>query len=515
MNAADLLLEHGRILTLDPAQPWAEAVAVRAGRILAVGATAALRDLAGRGTRRINCGGGTVLPGFHDPHLHVLGHAGSLLGVDCGPPGVRSLADLQARIRAAAARTPLGGWIRAWGYHEFFLAEGRHPTRWDLDAAAPHHPVRLLHRTGHACVLNSPALRLAGIHLETPEPTGGVIERDLETGEPNGVLFEMGAYLNARNVPPPLSPAELERGVRLANQVYLGHGITTVHDATAHNGLADWATFQDLSGRGLLEPRLTLMVGADQIGDFLERGMISGWGDDRLRVGAVKLVLDESTGALHPHPEVLRELVLLAHQTGFQVAIHAIEARHVAAAVEAIAAAQAAEPRPDPRHRIEHASVCPPWLVERVREHGLVVVTQPAFIYHHGERYLAQVPPEDLPWLYRLRGLVEAGVPLALSSDAPVVPPDPLRTLAAAVTRQTAAGPVVGPQERLTLEHAVRAATLGAAYADFREDRLGRVVPGYLADLVVLDRDITASPALEAAQVRLTLLGGRVVWEGA
>ncbi|GAG09654.1 unnamed protein product, partial [marine sediment metagenome] len=203
---ADLILYNANVLTLDRHYPKAELVAVQNGKIVRISGSEALNELRGAGTKAIDCRGKTVLPGFNDAHCHLVAFAESLLTPDLSPPAVHSISDIQGKLRKLSEDFPLGSWIRARGYNEFYLAEKRHPTRWELDEATTSHPIKLTHRSGHAHVLNSLALALAGISIETPEPPGGMIERDLETGEPNGLLYGMSDYL--AKVVPPLDDSE-------------------------------------------------------------------------------------------------------------------------------------------------------------------------------------------------------------------------------------------------------------------------------------------------------------------
>ncbi|MCX6023375.1 MAG: amidohydrolase family protein, partial [Chloroflexi bacterium] len=253
----EMLIQNVRLALPSEHLPAGAAVglAIQRGKVAALLPYAEAAALAGPRTRVLDGGGAYLLPGVVDPHFHLLGYAASLVGVDCRPSQARSIADIQQRLRSAARHTPPGQWLRAWGYSDFDLAEGRHPTAAELDAAAPLHPVRLLHRTGHACVLNSRGMALAGIGMETEEPPGGVIERDLETGEPNGVLFEMGAYLNARNVPPSLAPDQLRAAVALADRSLAALGVTAIHDATVGAGPADWDLLWSLRHEGVLGTR--------------------------------------------------------------------------------------------------------------------------------------------------------------------------------------------------------------------------------------------------------------------
>src|SRR4030042_1217943 len=216
---ADLVLYNANVLTMNRRQPHAELVAVRDGRIIHVGKNDELGQFRGRG-KLIDCEGRTVIPGFNDAHIHVLSFSSHLLSVDCSPATVKSISDIQDKLRQEAQRIPPGTWIKGSGYNEFYLAERRHPTRRDLDQAAPHHPVKLAHRSMHACVLNSMALSLAGISVETPDPPGGLIDRELETGEPSGLLFGMNSYINEKVIPP-LTEDETRRGVHVANRKLL------------------------------------------------------------------------------------------------------------------------------------------------------------------------------------------------------------------------------------------------------------------------------------------------------
>ena len=295
MGRADLILYNANVLTLDARKPRAQLVAIDRGKIVRVGENDDLSQFKGR---KIDCQGKTLMPGFNDAHCHISAFASSLLSIDCSPSSVSSIADIQALIREQAQKLAPGSWIRATGYNEFYLAEKRHPNRWNLDKATPKHPVKLAHRSGHACVLNSLALSRAGISAESLEPPGGLIDRDLESGEPSGILFEMESHID--KVIPPLSDTEFKKGIRLANEKCLSLGITSLQDATVHNGLREWQTFHRLREKGDLVPRLSLMMGTDAI---TASGFSPHYGDDGMRLGAAKIVLDETTGRLHPSPK--------------------------------------------------------------------------------------------------------------------------------------------------------------------------------------------------------------------
>ena len=509
--AADLILHHANIITLDESKPGATAVAIRGQRIAAVGSDSDLLSQKGPKTELIDCRGKTVVPGFNDAHCHPIALAASLVGVDCGPAAVRSIADIQQAIRQRASQTPKGRWIRATGYNEFYLSEKRHPNRRDLDKAAPEHPIKLSHRSGHACALNSKAMELLAITSETEEPEGGMMERDLDTGEPNGLLFEMNTFVDSRI--PPITDDELETGIKLANEAFLANGITSIQDATWNNTAGRWQLLRRLKERGALLPRVSMMTGADA----LEERSSFSQGDlaDHLRLGPVKIIIQTATGSLSPPQDELNQLVLRAHRMGLQLAFHVDERETLEAALTALEDALSRSPRSGHRHRMEHCSVCPPHLMKRLKETGATVVTQPPFIYYSGERYLATVPPDDLQWLYAIGSLRASGIRQAASSDAPVVPFNPLVGICAAVTRKAASGQDLLPHESISPLEALKSYTIDAAHAGFEETSKGSVSAGKLADLAVLSDDPVAVPPdqIREIEVLTTILDGKAVWQ--
>jgi predicted amidohydrolase YtcJ len=374
--------------------------------------------------------------------------------------------------------------------------------------------MRLTHRSLHACVLNSLALSLAGITIETPDPPGGLIDRELPTGEPSGLLFGMNSCINEQ-VMPPLTEDELRRGVKLANQRFLSAGVTSIQDATVRNGFEQWQAFLRLKGEGEITPRVCMMFGLHAQVDITNAGLHPGSGDNSLRLGAVKMAPDEVRGRLNPSQEELNEGVLAAHQAGFQVAIHAVEEGTIEAAAIALEHCLRHVPNATHRHRIEHCSICPPPLLKRLKDIGAVVVTQPAFIYHSGERYLTEVPEAQRPWLYRTRLFLESGLRPAGSSDCPVIPCAPLVGVYAAVTRRANSGQVLCSEEAISAEDALRIYTLGGAYASFEEHLKGSIEVGKLADLVVLSADPTGVEPEQTREIEVerTVVGGKVVWE--
>ncbi len=486
MAPISLILLHGR--------SWPKAVAIAGERIIATGDNAEIATLAEPGTQVIDCSGLTISAGFVDAHCHVLAAATSASGVDCA---AGSIDELVATLKAHAAATAPGEWLRGRGYHEATLAERRHPTRHDLDRAAPDHPVRIIHVSGHASALNSAALARFGIDAGTEEPPGGAIERDVATGEPSGVLIEMEDWLDARM--PPRSAGELERDVGRLSAHLLAAGVTSVQDLGHRNDRRRAELLAELAARGVFRPRITMATGYEAFAAG-EDAVAPGIGR-----GPVKIMLNEAGKTLQPDAFTLTRIVGEVHQRGRQVAIHAVQPPAIAAAIHAIARAQAADGQAR-RHRIEHVSIAPPPVVERMAALGIVPVSNPGFIYAHGDRYMESVAPADLPFLYDVAGIVRRGRRVAAGSDAPVGPIEPAAAIRAAARRRSRSGRRL-PGPRLSVTWGLLMYTLGGAFAAFEEQEKGLIAPGMLADIVLLDvqRDLVRPV--------MTILGGRPVWQ--
>ncbi|KKL74931.1 hypothetical protein LCGC14_2059970, partial [marine sediment metagenome] len=362
----------------------------------------------------------------------------------------------------------------------------------------------------HAHVLNSLALDHVGISKYTPDPSGGLIDRSLNAGEPNGVLFEMNDFLSKRI--PPLDEGELNRGIRLINQELLSMGITSIHDASSHNDIKHWKALSVLKEKNKFIPRATMMLGLQGFKNLgkCDSGPIS---KDQLRLSAVKLILDATTGQLHPPQSELNQLVLDIHRSGLQVAIHAVEELAVESACSAIEYALGKLPKSDHRHRIEHCSICSLSLAKRIASLGIMVVTQPSFIYYNGDRYFKSVADNEIQNLYPINTLLKAGVSVAGSSDSPIVPPNPLMGIYAAVSRKTKTGKTISAKERISPLIALGLYTNNAVRATFDEGIKGSITPGKFADLVLLNGDPTRLPADEIKDlaVEMTFLDGKIV----
>ncbi|MBI5284841.1 MAG: amidohydrolase family protein [Chloroflexi bacterium] len=471
MSAA--FFSNARIVTMDPRRPRAESLHVRDGAVVSCDPAGAPADAA-----TYDCGGALLLPAFIDAHCHVLAAAAALRSVDCTARAAPSISDIQSRLRKAAAEAREGAWIRAYGYDESRLAERRHPNCRDLDDAVPHLPVRLLHRGGHAVVLNTRAMLLAGIAIDTEEPPGGCIERFHDSGEPSGLLLEMNDVVD--RVVPPLPYADLAGAVEDVSRRFIASGVTAVVDATHTNGAREWETCARLQNGGYLPLDVTLMEGLAHAGEM------PGSPRARLRRGHVKIMLSEVGGGLAPAEATLRRAVLAMHRAGRGVAIHAVEERAVGAAIDAIEAAVGDAGTPEVGHRIEHAGLLPPGAAERLARLGVCVVTQPAFVHEQGDRYLEQVPREKHTRLYPWGDLLRADVCVAASSDAPVSSIGVPAALRAAMDRGTEAGAVLGAGQAVSFEQAAAMWTRDAARAAGYPDR-GAISPGLVAAFVLRD----------------------------
>ncbi len=529
---ADFAVRGGRILTLDRDNTEAQALAALHGRIVAVGSNQEVRDLIGPATQVVDLAGETVIPGFHDAHCHILLFGLSLVEVNARQ--ATTIAEVVEAVAEHVAKTPVGKWVRGGGYNENKLAEGRHPTRHDLDLVSPHNPVWLVHISGHMGVANSRALEIAGLSRDTPDPEGGHIVRD-EHGEPTGLLQETAQDLIKR-VLPPYTLEETKAALAAAGRQMAAEGITSAQDAWA-GWIApeEFRAYQEAVAEGLLPQRVWLMVDVEQLtvnGDRFDFafGLHTGFGNERLRLGAIKIFNDgsligrtaalsrpyadppDTSGFLVKSAQTIAEQVRLAHRGGWQVAMHAIGDRAIEAALDAIEAAMGPDARRY-RPRIEHCGVLRPDLIERLRRLGAVIVTQPRFIFELGDGFRAALGEERLRLTYPLASL--RGLPVAFSSDRPVVDGAPLQGIQAAIQQCTARGEPYAPQEAISVEEALRWYTLGAAYSVFAEHEVGSLEPGRWADLVVLsDHPLRASPGkLSEIEVCMTVVGGQVVFE--
>jgi predicted amidohydrolase YtcJ len=540
-NGAATVYTNGRILTSDPGRPSAAAVAVRDGRIVEVGEAAAVQPHIDAGAATIDLGARTLVPGFIDAHNHMACTAETFFAVDASPRSVGSIAELVAEINLAAQRTPPGAWIRGFGMDWTRLAEGRRPTRWDLDEAADEHPVVILHVSGHYALVNSRALADAGLTDAAADPAGGSLERDA-SGRLTGLLLDSATNLvlqtsvdicgHGPNIHTAVETDELARMIGEASRRYLAAGLTTICDPQVTS--REMQAYRLARSRGDLAIRTVMLPLSHQLDEYLSIGLVGPLGDDHLRIGAMKFYTDgaitggtamfsvpmgsrgQYPGSLYHQPAELADLLRRAAGAGWQLAIHTMGDRAMGIMLDAVEAAMAAAPDGDIRHRIEHSTWPTPEQLTRIARLGMVPVTQPGSIAELGDiwhDHLGERVHHAMP----LRDQLELGIRPAISSDAFVQSYRPLDTIAAAMQRTTPSGFRVGPDQELTVEEALAAHTINAARALHMEDRIGSIEVGKLADFTVVDGDLLAAPAeaIRRMPIWMTVVGGEVLHSAA
>lgn len=535
----DLILHGGSITTWHPELPRCSAIACKDGRVVAIGDDAPVRALAGPATEQVDLAGRTVLPGFNDAHNHML-ELGLKLGRlsldDC-----RSIDQMVELVRREAERTPPDAWIVGEGWNESLFVEGRLPTRHDLDRATMRHPV-LLKRFFNMDVVNSRALELAGVDASTPDPQGGRVER-LADGAPSGVLRASAKLLCRRLLPDP-APDECVAAIEAAGRAYLAVGITSVLEP----GLRPWEirAYQQARAEGRLLLRANLMPSwhgfrEDESREELEAraaglGVASGFGDEWLRLGGLKMAVDGGTTSrtawmfqpflgetkVHDYnrldPEDLREFFARGHAIGWDIGIHAIGDRAHHEAAQAFAdVLDAAAARPEVhRHNLIHAYFATEESLRHMARHDIAAVIQPTFIYYEGDDLFRDVGPELAHRYKPMRAYLDRGIRVIATSDVPsTVHYNPFVGLYSLVTRKTWKGTPIAPQEAVSREEALYAYTAAGAWLTREENIKGTLAPGFLADMAVVDRDYFTCEAEEIKEIRveMTVAGGKIAYQ--
>jgi predicted amidohydrolase YtcJ len=539
VNPADILIVHGKIYTLDSKKPWAEAIAIRKGKIVSVGSALEVEKFRGIGTRRIDAGGKLVLPGFTDCHIHF--HDGSFSLGRVNLEGAVNVADIQKRLREYVAKHPGDGWLLGRGWDYAMFAPETLPDRKYLDALFPNRPVFLEGYDGHTFWANAKALSLAGIGKDTPDPPNGIIVRDPQTGEPTGALKEAAQDLVAKVVPKPSRVEKLNAlraGIKWANQ----NGLTRVHSAGG-----DFPEL-DLYGELREEKQLTVRF---YIAYFLNPPELrkqdldtieaarKKYHDEWIDTNAVKLMVDgvveshtasflepysddpKLKGSLFWDPGKYQAAVADLDRRGFQLFTHAIGDNGIRTALDAYEFAEKTNRTKDRRPRVEHIEAVSTADIPRFGKLGVIASMQPLHSYPDADTldvWARNIGPERASRAWVWKSIASSGGHYAFGSDWPVVTLNPWEGIQAAVTRQTHGGKPAGgfvPSQRLTVAEAVDGYTLGAAYAGRREKTEGSLEVGKAADLIIVDRNIFEIDPYGIAdtKVAITIVGGKVVYE--
>ncbi len=534
--SADTVILGANVVTMTETRPRAEAVALKFNRVLAVGGADEIRALTEAHTQVIDARGLTVVPGFIDAHCHPL-DAGrrSLLRANLGPDRVASVADTKRVLREFVRPKPAGTWACAFGYDEAKVGDGRLLNRADLDEVTTEHPVFVEHSSGHIGMVNSAALRAAGLTRASTDPAGGSLGHD-EAGELDGRVYETGQdifigrgeYRGRPLIPPPTADEDrraLAHACREAGRL----GITGWHEMLSDPGML--RAFQSARKNQELTARVTAYIYVDYLQEVLGAGLMSGFGDDMVRLGGIKLLGDgalsgrtaylnepyEGTesdfGVVGVTREAMEAQVLEAHRNGLQIGVHANGDRFISMVMDAYEKALVQYPRPNHRHRIEHCSVMNEHLLARMKRLGLIGIPFGEYIYYHGEK-MHSYGSRRLATLLPHRSFLDMGIPIGGSSDYPCGPWNPMMAIQSCVTRKTRDGQPLGVGQRITPEEALRVYTLGSAYASFDEPERGSLEPGKLADMVMLSDDpTTCDPeSIASIEVRMTMVGGKVVY---
>jgi len=532
----DLALVNGKIVTLNHKDEIAEAVAVKDGKIAHVGSSEDVKAIVHKATQVIDLGGKTVTPGFVESHCHP-SMAGLMLHFEVNVRNAESIDDIIDLLNQKANQLPKGKWLKGFGYNDQRLKEKRHPTRWDLDKATTEHPVFLGRTDGHLAVVNSAALKMAEISKDTPDPEGGRLDRDSQTGEPNGVLREQAQTI-VKSLIPPYTVGNVKEGILAACQQLASWGITSFHDAAvAHDAML---AYQELLAENKLPLRVGMMIPGIALLEFpgyLEElktlGIKAGFGNDRLRIYGTKFMCDGSmsgwTAALYePYSnepdeygitvtskEKLTTGIVDAHQAGLRPVTHAIGDRAIDIVLDAIEKALKKRPDPDHRMSIEHCSLPTEEAIDRMKHLGVLPSSSVGFIYELGPAHLLGLGPERIRRYFPHKTYLEKGIISVGNSDWFVTSGNIAQQIYGVVTRKSYTGEVIGAEQAIAVKDALRLYTINGAYASFEEDIKGSIEPGKLADLAVLDRDILSIPdeEIKDMQVVMTVVGGEIVYQ--
>lgn len=532
---ADLVLRNGAVITVNAENEVCQAVAVKGNQIAYVGDNEGIRPWIGSHTKIIDLKGRALLPGFIDAHCH-LGMRGQNAAVilDCSAERAPDIPSIQQIIKKAAEKAPKGAWIKATGYDQGKLKEGRHPTRRELDEAAPDNPVQLTRTCLHMGVYNSRALEEADIHPEHFAPGEVVVDED---GNMTGLLKERACTYMWDKVM--YTKEEYMKAFKTANDLFLSFGITSVHDASFY-GPDTLGLFQEAVETGIIDLRMYILLyhacGKEKtiewVNDFIKTGIRGGLGDEHFRLGHVKILIDGSTSGPscavskpYEHDPDLKGIQLYtqeeadavlipAHESGFNVTAHAVGDQAVDVILSSIEKAQAQAPRPC-RHRIEHCALIDDTIIDRLKTAQVTVVSNPGFFIDNAAMYIKYYG-QRVDRMFPLKSYLDKGIITAIGSDSPVIEADPMIGIYTAMKRaDRKTGTIAGECQQISLMDAIRMYTYNGAYASLEETIKGSIEPGKLADLVVLSENILDAEPEHILDIKadMTIIDGKIKFE--
>ncbi len=528
---ADTAYINGKIITMDPEESLAEAVAIKFGRFLKVGSNGEVNELIDEDTNVVDLQGKTVVPGLIDSHCHMMAvGAQRLMYVDLSQEaGVRNIDDLVRRLKDRAEVTPKGQWVLGYQEDDSKLAEKRHPNRWELDEASTEHPIIISTVGGHFSMANSFAFNLAGVTKETKDPVGGKFDRG-KNGELVGGLHEKAIDMILPEEITEPTREEASMGAREILTECAEVGLTCVYDTVDRPQIR---AAIDLANNRELPIRMRMDVSIDLFPALNKLGIYRGLGDDWLRVCGLKFFFDGAIsartaavteeylnkpgfyGVMATTKEIATKTIMDAYKEGYRISSHANGDRAIEMYLDIMEVAQKKYPRTDPRNRDIHCTVITPKLVQRIKELGILPTIFGPYVYYHGDKLIPAFGEERLERMFAARSFLDAGVKIAAHSDHPCAPYPPLMAIHGLVNRRTKAGKPIGQSQKVSVIEALKLYTTHSAYQQFDEDKLGSIEEGKLADMVVLGEDIlTVEPeTIKDIPIEMTIIDGEIVYQ--
>ena len=524
----DLILYNGDIITVNPLQPKAEAIAISGNKIIAVGSNNSILSMASGITKKIDVENKTITPGFIDAHSHPASSGRShLRKVDCD---LRSIEEIKNAIHDRVKKTPKGNWVSGFKYDDTKTKEKRFINNRDLDEVSPDHPVIITHRGGHTAYVNSLALSLANIDNNTPDPDGGQIGRDKETGELNGRLLESATYPVERLVPNEFTRKDYQEGAKLISDMMSKAGITSVTDAGT--GVKTLLSYQDAYDSGELKTRIYCMIRGYAFDDVSNSGKKTGYGDEWVKVGALKLACDGSIsertarlsepyigrpndyGIIVNDEDQLYEQAIKAHLNDWQIGIHANGDVGIDISLRVFERLQKEKYRKDARFRLEHCTVINKDLISRIKALNAIPNPFSTYVYFHGEK-MKEYGGKRLENMFAVRSFLDAGINVTQTSDYPPGPYEPMMAIQSSVTRTDYNGELWGSSQKISVEEAIKVGTINGAYASYEENIKGSLEVGKLADLVILEKDPRKVDPMNIIDIPIqrTMVGGQWSYE--